>query len=81
MTQGKKQGKSSRKIGRNARRPAATRRKMRRPELFRKARNVLKSGGMKALLAWADYRASRDDIATTIKVRKARDEAIRANAL
>ena len=88
MPQNKKQdGKKGRKIGRNARRPAATRRKLRRPELLRKARNVLQSSGLPALLAWADYRAApriwRDGRLTghgddALKVRKARNAAIAA---
>ena len=88
MPQAKKQGgKKQRKFGRNARRPAQKRRKLRRPELLRKARNVLQSSGKAALLKWADFRAGprvfKDGVLlgygdNAVDVRKARDNAITA---
>jgi len=52
--QGKKEGGKNKKFGRNARRPSTRRRKDMRPDLVKKASNVVRAGG--DLKAWAEAR-------------------------
>jgi len=56
-----KAGSGSKKHGRNARRPALARRKGRRPDLRRKARNVRRGGGN--VRAWAEAAIRRGESA------------------
>ncbi|MHA2067613.1 MAG: hypothetical protein ACXABY_24885 [Candidatus Thorarchaeota archaeon] len=52
MPKGKKE-KKGRKIGRTGRSPSTKRRKLYRPDLRRKFKNVLKAGGIEAAEKWA----------------------------
>lgn len=61
----KKEGKST-KAGRNTRKPSNIRRNQTRPDLRRKARNVLRSGGPAALAEWAAQRKKRGENAILI---------------
>lgn len=53
------EGKKGRKIGNKAKKPTAKRRKIGRPEIYRKARNVLRVSGEVELTRWVErtYRA------------------------
>ena len=74
----KRDGKSARKVGRNARKPGTARKKFARLDLYRKARNVLKSCGEKFLVeVWTPERKKVEPEGQAMTVNRARDAALR----
>ena len=70
-------GKKGRKVGNKIRKPSAKYRKIQRPELYRKARNVIRCSGEAALTAWVERCYARGESAITVHdaARKAKEWA------
>lgn len=70
-------GKKGRKIGNKIKKPSAKYRKIQRPELYRKARNVLRCNGEVALTAWVERGHAKGESAITLHdaARKAKERS------